>query len=209
MKEHLRAMLVDPAARLPLQLQESIVEGDDIVDGQLIAQDGKRYMIANGIPRLIDSIDSGQQQTSETFGYKWSRRETYDSEAFKKFTIKWLTEKYGFHSLEEWAEYFSARTRVLDIGCGSAFSSSLWLDTPYWTGRAMYVGVDISTAVDVASERLHHVPNVHFVQADALALPFLDQSFDAIFSEGVLHHTPSTRQALLSAARILSTGGEF
>jgi arsenite methyltransferase len=53
------------------------------------------------------------------------------------------------------------------------------------------------------------VPNTHFVQADALSLPFPDGSFDTVFSEGVLHHTPSTRDALVSASRVLAVGGEI
>ena len=96
---------------------------------------------------------------------------------------------------------------VLDVGCGSGFSSSLFLDSPWWTGRTAWVGIDISEAIDVALERLAHVPNTHFVQGDALALPFKSETVDAIFSEGVLHHTPSTRDAITEAARVLQPGG--
>jgi len=209
MKKSLLTMLVDPVSRLPLQLQATVTKGDDILTGQLITQNGMSYAVDNGIPRLIAFADAGQQQTSQTFGYKWGRRETYDSTAFKQISSSWMIEKYGFQSLEEWARSFSNRSRILDLGCGSGYSSSLWLTSPSWTGQAMYVGVDISIAVDVASERLNNIANVSFVQADALALPFTDQSFDLVFSEGVLHHTPSTREALLSGARVLTTGGEF
>jgi ubiquinone/menaquinone biosynthesis C-methylase UbiE len=73
----------------------------------------------------------------------------------------------------------------------------------------MYVGADISTAVDVALQRLGHLPNVQFIQGDALQLPFGDGAFDTVFSEGVLHHTPSTRAAIASGARVLAPGGEF
>lgn len=209
MKKCLFDLLVDPMERLPLQLQENQVEDDEILTGQLIAQNGTHYVVDNGIPRLTVSADAGQQQTSQAFGYKWRRRDTYDSPAFKQVSSTWMIEKYGFQSVEEWSRYFSNRSRILDIGCGSGYSSSLWLMTPYWTGKAMYVGVDISTAVDVASERLHSTSNVHFAQADALALPFPDQSFDTVFSEGVLHHTASTREAIHSASRVLTMGGEF
>jgi SAM-dependent methyltransferase len=73
----------------------------------------------------------------------------------------------------------------------------------------MWVGADISLAIDVAQERIGHLPNTHFVQANALHLPFAAGSFDTVFSEGVLHHTPSTRAALLSSARVLAKGGQF
>lgn len=61
----------------------------------------------------------------------------------------------------------------------------------------------------MAWDRLHDVAGTHYVQADALQLPFADGAFDTVFSEGVLHHTPSTRAALLSAARVVAKGGEF
>lgn len=209
MKEMLAALLVDPVQRQPLQLQDVVTEGDEILAGKLVALDKTLYEIRDRIPRLVASVDEGQQQTSQAFGFKWARRDTYDSVEFKKISADWLTEKYGFQSISDLAGYFSRRELILDVGCGSGYSSSLWLDTPAWTGQAIYVGVDISTAVDVAWQRLMHVSNVHFIQADALSLPFSDQRFDTVFSEGVLHHTPSTREALLSASRVLASGGEF
>src|SRR5207245_1639122 len=65
-----------------------------------------------------------------------------------------------------------------------------------------------SSAIDVARERIGHLPNTHFLQADLTRLPFRDQTFDTIFSEGVLHHTPSTENALKRLVRLLDLGGE-
>ena len=48
-----------------------------------------------------------------------------------------------------------------------------------------------------------------FMQADVTALPLAEGSVDVIFSEGVLHHTDSTRAALLSLARLLRPDGRF
>lgn len=200
MKPSLLEKLADPVARKPLTLA---------ADGaSLNGADGAKYPITNGIARFVLTDDVGQQQTSKSFGFKWKKRDTYDSPAAKGAAAKWYLEKYDFASLEAWAEYFDRRESVIDIGSGSGFSSSLFLDNPRWTGHAMWVGVDISEAIDVAQERLANVANTHFVQGDALQLPFRDGSFDTVFSEGVLHHTPSTHDALLSAARVLATGGE-
>jgi ubiquinone/menaquinone biosynthesis C-methylase UbiE len=182
---------------------------DNVIAGALAAEDGAIYPVCNGIPRFVLTRDEGQAQTSQTFGFKWKKRDTYDSPAAKRNAIGWYIEKYGFESIEAWAEYFASRKAVLDVGCGSGFSSSLWLDTAIWDGQAMWIGVDISEAIDVAQERLGHIANTHFVQADVLQLPFPDGSFDLLFSEGVLHHTPSTRAALLASSRVLAPGGEF
>jgi len=39
------------------------------------------------------------------------------------------------------------------------------------------------------------IPNAFIIQGDILAMPFREKSFDFIFSEGVLHHTPNPHEA--------------
>ena len=44
--------------------------------------------------------------------------------------------------------------------------------------------------------------------ADAEHLPFADQTFDVVYSYGVLHHSPDTAKCLREAWRVLKSGGE-
>ena len=105
--------------------------------------------------------------------------------------------------------FFAEQGAVLDAGCGSGLSSSLWL-APGWSGGdATWFGADISAAVDVARERLSGIERVFFLQADVLDLPFRPESFGAILCEGVMHHTPSTETAFHSLVPLLRRGGEF
>lgn len=46
-----------------------------------------------------------------------------------------------------------------------------------------------------------------FVHHDAENLPFPDNSFDVVYSNGVIHHTPNTRQVVNEIYRILRPGG--
>jgi ubiquinone/menaquinone biosynthesis C-methylase UbiE len=43
--------------------------------------------------------------------------------------------------------------------------------------------------------------------ADAERLPFENESFEAVFSWGVLHHSPNTEKAVEEVYRILKSGG--
>lgn len=209
MKPSLANILVDPIHKRGLRLHATEFNQNEVTSGDLLAEDGTIYPIIRGVPRFVLTKDESQLRTGDAFSYKWKKRDTYDSDAARSVATRWYVEKYGFKSFEEWVGYFKARSNILDVGCGSGFSSSLWLDTPHWDGKARWIGVDISDAIDVAVERLTHIPNTHFVQADALQLPFPDNSFDTVFSEGVFHHTPSTRLALLASSRVLATGGEI
>jgi ubiquinone/menaquinone biosynthesis C-methylase UbiE len=47
-----------------------------------------------------------------------------------------------------------------------------------------------------------------FVLHDAETLPFPDNSFDVVYSNGVLHHTPNTRDVVAEIRRVLKPGGK-
>jgi len=209
MKPQLNDLLADPIGKGSLTMEVDEATESEVISGSLSTDDGKTYPIKRGIPRFVTTEDEDQLQTRDAFAFKWGKRDTYDSEGSRNMTTTWLVDKYGFESADDWASYYNSRERILDVGCGGGFSSSLWLRNDHWTGKGAWVGTDISEAVDVAAARLSHIPNTHFVQGDALSLPFPDASFDTVFSEGVLHHTPSTRNALHDAARVLAPEGEI
>jgi arsenite methyltransferase len=97
---------------------------------------------------------------------------------------------------------------ILDAGCGAGVAGMLLFGELILEHD--YLGVDISTAADVARTRFreHNIPG-DFLRADISCLAVPDSSLDIIFSEGVLHHTDSTEHTLKHLARKLVTGGRF
>ena len=95
--------------------------------------------------------------------------------------------------------------RVLEIGVGMGADYEQWLKA-----GALATGVDLSkTSLDRAHRRCELsglAPDLRL--ADAENLPFPDNSFDIVYSYGVMHHSPDTARCLQEAFRVLKPGGE-
>jgi SAM-dependent methyltransferase len=93
---------------------------------------------------------------------------------------------------------------VLDLGCGQGV-----LLNHLTLGGARAIGADLSGAslrnARAGANELGLASA--FVQTDAEWLPFTADSFDAVVSFGVLHHTPDTAGAVREVHRILKPGG--
>jgi ubiquinone/menaquinone biosynthesis C-methylase UbiE len=97
-------------------------------------------------------------------------------------------------------QYLKSQMSVAEIGCGPGRG------TMYLSANAVSVtAVDIS-AISIARARTR-APNASFVLATIMALPFCDECFDIVVSDGVIHHTPDAHTAFLESVRILRPGG--
>lgn len=98
----------------------------------------------------------------------------------------------------------SNNLRVLEVGCGLGTDGA-----QFAKAGAVYTGVDLTeAAVDLARRRfdLFTLPG-SFRVADAEKLDFPNDSFDLVYSHGVLHHTPDTAAAIREIHRVLRPGG--
>ena len=95
---------------------------------------------------------------------------------------------------------------VLDMGCGSGrFTIAL-----AQLGAQMVTGIDLGkTGISVGrkiSEKLN-LKNIKFLEGNVTSLPFENDSFDFVFSKGVLHHTGNLNKGLDEYHRVLKKGG--
>lgn len=93
---------------------------------------------------------------------------------------------------------------VLEIGVGLGADHQRFAEA-----GARLTGIDLTErAVDHSRKRLHlfHLESELKV-ADAEDLPFVDESFDLVYSWGVLHHSPNTARAIDETWRVLRIGG--
>ena len=220
MKLRVLDWLACPVCNQDFQLRSKVVvqpkatpsAPEEIVSGVLVCAQGHAFDIAVGVPRLrLDQkLDKAPIEAkgaalavAASFGAEWSHF-NYDKD------------RTWHQSLQERCELFLkevAMTRgelrgkvVLDAGCGNGSLSH---------GISEFgcevLAIDVSSSVEVAYKHFASRQNdcTHFVQGDLMNPPFKREVFDIIFSSGVLHHNPDTREALCAIAPALAPGGKI
>ena len=193
---------------LPDWMRAALATQSSLEEGTAFAVRGHTFIVKDGIPRSRKLISHTQAQTSETFGFKWGKRDTFDSPASLARMRAWLLERYGDIVAAPWLREHGERPLFVDAGCGAGMSA-LELVGPL-IHRLRYLGVDVSDAVDVARRRFSERGlDAGFLQADISDLPLPANSVDLILCEGALHHTDSTEGTLKALAALLKPGGRF
>jgi SAM-dependent methyltransferase len=135
-------------------------------------------------------------------GTKFSDAEMGSREFFDRI------EKHRYE--KEWhipaaADFAGARgLKVLEIGCGIGTDGA-----QFAKAGADYTGIDLTeAAIDLARRRFVLAElKGDFCVSDAERLDFPDDSFDLVYSHGVLHHTPDIEAAVAEIHRVLKPGG--
>jgi SAM-dependent methyltransferase len=98
------------------------------------------------------------------------------------------------------------RPHVLEIGCGTAIDLNIIAAEQR---DACYVGGDISRKSILLSLRVSALleNRIHFLVADARALPFQNDCFDLVFSQGLVEHFKNPEEIVKEQVRILGRGG--
>lgn len=94
--------------------------------------------------------------------------------------------------------------RLLEVGCGMGTDL-----LQFARGGARCVGIDLTPrSIEITRHRFRlYGANGSFMISDGEHLPFRDHSFDVVYSNGVLHHTPDTAGAIRELHRVLRPGG--
>ena len=154
---------------------------------------------------IIDSFKKqpthdGENQTQVVYGELW---ESLNSEYIINETQDVLRRLFvkGGLKIDELKE-----KKIIDIGCGSGrFTIAL-----AQMGVKEIVGVDLGeSGIKIGEEfaRKLNLKNIKFIKNDILSLPFDDESFDFVFSKGVLHHTGNLEKGLDEYHRVMKKGG--
>jgi SAM-dependent methyltransferase len=194
LKPELLQLLCCPECHGNLSPRDLVVADGHWQSGTLDCACGQHFEIRDSIPRFVsDDAYAGN------FSFEWTihSKTQVDSRASSR---SWDTffEKTGLDPASLRGK------RVLDVGVGSG----RFADVASKCG-AEVIGVDLSFSVDAARQTFRDRGNIHLVQANVFRLPFRPNTFDFIYSIGVLHHTPDCRRAFECLPPLLAPGGQI
>ena len=122
---------------------------------------------------------------------------------FRKWLLDRATQKYYFEYFNE----IKGKT-VLEIGCGSGGGTELILK--YFSPQQI-IATDLDPRLISLARRNVQNKKVIFEKADATKLTYKNESFNAVFDYGVIHHIPlpEWKKCLNEIYRVLKPGGKL
>ncbi len=126
--------------------------------------------------------------STEWTGYKWTGDGYWNVSTENALRCKRYELGLDKHTLRD--------KLVLEVGIGIGGTADMLSRNE----QCEIVGVDLGYAVDQARHYFSKNPLLHIVQASVFAPPFRSNTFDVVYSHGVLHHTYSTSSAFGSIA---------
>ncbi|MGB7342172.1 MAG: class I SAM-dependent methyltransferase [Phototrophicaceae bacterium] len=144
--------------------------------------------------------DASPAGTTFARGAKPGTKEFFERVLKKRseYEQPWLFEIISFAEMRD--------KKVLELGCGAGYDAY-----EFCRQSANYTGIDIATENPKRTQQhlayYNYEPKV--IRGDVENLMFPDETFDVVFSNGVLHHTPHMEKSFQEAYRVLKPGGEF
>ncbi len=101
-------------------------------------------------------------------------------------------------------QYLRPGQQVLDAGCGSGLISNLFAKK----FASDFTAVDFSNSIKFgeAYAKQHGITNIFWAQEDLTAMK-IQQQFDLVICQGVLHHVPEYKKVLSLLKNATKTGG--
>jgi ubiquinone/menaquinone biosynthesis C-methylase UbiE len=125
---------------------------------------------------------------------------------------RWLQRLYEVPVLLRFGGRLPPGSGALEIGCGSGYGSQLVLQR-FGASRVDAIDLDPAMIHRARTRLASYGDRANPVQGSATdlraALNADNDSYDAAFDFGIIHHIPDWRAAVTEVARVLTPGGRF
>jgi len=214
---------------LSLHVFEGDASKSSVSAAVLVCHCGAKFPVWRGVPRMLlgperaiaaeylDKFADRLRLLSPEFFEEQTRRQY-------SFDTQWAMYEYSQLTWEVnlatrvalfYDEYFRTPpgsldgALVLDAGCGNGT-----LTAALAASGTQIIGLDYSESVERAEREKERFAGttanrVHYVQGDVQRPPFAPETFDVVYSDGVLHHTPDTHASFNVLAQLVKPGGQF
>ena len=148
-----------------------------------------RRLRAEGNFAIVDeaAANSNQQQTNDVFSEKWSEYgRSGEREAFYRFQRQWYLKLYGFDSEDALRAHLQQCDVILDAGCGLGYKAAWFAQL---APHALVIGMDYSTAAQLAAYNYSDLPNLFFVRGDISRTSMHDGCVDYVNCDQAIMHT--------------------
>jgi 2-polyprenyl-3-methyl-5-hydroxy-6-metoxy-1,4-benzoquinol methylase/uncharacterized protein YbaR (Trm112 family) len=211
---------------------ERDTDSNSVKSGLLSCSCTMKYPVWQGVPRMLlpgsriippEYLDRFENRLG-TVAYDFVQ-ENAKQQGRRKYTFDVQWSMYEYSQLT-WEHDLPTRVRlvykylrvlpgelndslILDAGCGNGtLSAGLAVSGPE------IIAMDFSDSVGRAEQMKTRFAGtssdrVHFIQGDVQRPPFSPNTFDVVYSDGVLHHTPDTRRSFLALAPLVKPGGRY
>ncbi len=92
--------------------------------------------------------------------------------------------------------------KVLEVACGTGLIANHTADA-----AKTYIATDFAEHMLIQAQKKKSTDKLHYMKADASALPFENHSFDVVIISNALHIIPNPEKVLSEIARVLKTDG--
>jgi SAM-dependent methyltransferase len=158
---------------------------------------------------MKEELKNGNKGDRKSFDKIWTNRE-------ETHYIHWtrtepvnqiqLAFRNHWHLFQEIMKNTIKGNRVLEVGCGRGSMSAYFAENGFRCSL-----LDSSESVIKMASETFYMQDLKgkFYVGDAMTLPFADDSFDVVFSIGLLEHFESIKTPIEEQIRVLNSGGLF
>jgi len=151
-----------------------------------------------------DKLRAREQWGQDPCGAVYDREHELGTRAFFDEVERYRYKEYApwMPRVMEFEKFRGAR--LLEVGCGMGTDL-----LQFARGGAYCTGVDLTPrSIEITRHRFKlYGADGNFMISDGERLPFRSESFDVVYSNGVLHHTPDTAGSIREVHRVLRPGG--